>query len=142
MKSILLFAGFFPVFLALVFSGCLCGKKAGGIFIAEGEEFQLSPGQTATLKGKDLKLTFSEVVEDSRCPLYSDCIWEGQVRIKIAVTAPGKQTTLEFIRRGRENGPLVQPFNGWQLSVLSVNPYPEAGKNIKPRDYTVKMLIN
>lgn len=142
MKSIFPFSGLLALSISVVLVGCLSGKKANVVSIAEGEAFILPFGKTALLKDKDLRLTFSEVLEDSRCPLYSNCIWEGQVRIKIEVENFGEKAALEFTRRGKENEPLVQKVKGFQVKLLMVVPYPEAGKTVKQESYSVKLLVD
>jgi hypothetical protein len=48
----------------LLAPACKPGKLAVGL----GQEFQLSPGQQASITGEDLSIEFVRVTEDSRCP--------------------------------------------------------------------------
>jgi hypothetical protein len=128
--------------LSILLAGCLCGKKTGELEVVRGQEFNLPLGKTALLKDGGLELTFTEVLEDSRCPLYTNCIWEGQVRVKIEVKQAGDTVAVEFTRKGQETEPLIEVVDGLKLTVLSVNPYPESGKSYKPADYSVRMLID
>jgi len=48
----------------LLVPACKPGKLAVGL----GQEFQLSPGQQASITGEDLSIEFVRVTEDSRCP--------------------------------------------------------------------------
>lgn len=50
-----------------------------------GEPFGLSAGEEVMVVGENLRLTFDEVLEDSRCPTEVDCFWAGQARISILV---------------------------------------------------------
>lgn len=142
MKSFPSGPGSFLLLLSILLTGCLFGKKAGELEVVRGQEFNLPLGKTAILKDSELELRFAEVLEDSRCPLYANCIWEGQVRIKLELIRSGKPLTLEFTRKGQETKPLTEVIDGLRLTVLSVSPYPEAGKTIKPEEYSLKMLID
>jgi len=44
-------------------------------------------GQAAEVNG--LRLRPLDVLEDSRCPARVQCVWAGQVRIRVAVGTPG-----------------------------------------------------
>jgi len=51
--------------LALLMTlACTSGKQVVGL----GQEFRLSPGQQASIKGKNTSIEFVRVTEDSRCP--------------------------------------------------------------------------
>jgi len=52
-----------------------------------GTEFTLSLGDTIRLNGSPHRVKFVQVLEDSRCPVETACIWEGNARIQIAVDA-------------------------------------------------------
>jgi hypothetical protein len=45
-------------------SACSAGKLA----VQLGQEFQLRPGQQASITGHDLNIAFIRVTEESRCP--------------------------------------------------------------------------
>ena len=61
------------------------------------EAFTLGGGQDALIPGENLRLRFTDVLEDSRCPTQVECFWTGQARITIAVQPEGDgSTTVEF----------------------------------------------
>jgi len=50
--------------LALLLTmACMSGKQVVGL----GQEYQLSPGQQASITGQDISIEFVRVTEDSRC---------------------------------------------------------------------------
>jgi hypothetical protein len=51
--------------------------------------FQLALEQTALLPSESLWITFNQVLEDSRCPQYVQCIWAGNAKVAIEVMRPG-----------------------------------------------------
>jgi hypothetical protein len=83
-------------------------------------------GETVSVDGEGLTLTYERLVEDSRCPLDVQCIWAGNGRILVTVTKQGSapagldlNTTLEpkagryleysvsLVELGREEPPVA-----------------------------------
>ena len=67
------------------------------------EEFALAPGQTATVSGTSVRLTFERVSEDSRCPTDVTCIWEGDAVVVLKVKAEADEATREVHTQGGES---------------------------------------
>ncbi len=142
MKFTLNFFTALVLFYCSISAGCMVSKEAGNMVVGEAEVFLLPLGKTAKVKEKNVELTFTEVQEDSRCPLNTNCIWEGQVKIRIALKQPDKTTPVVFVRKGQETQPLIQKVDGIEVKVLEITPYPEEGKPLKKEQYTLKLLIN
>ena len=64
---------------ALALVGWLFSDKAEAEPVEFGldQEFTLSGGQEAAITGENLRLRFTDVVEDSRCPMRVECFWTG-----------------------------------------------------------------
>jgi hypothetical protein len=60
------------------------------------QAFTISGGQEGLIPSESLRLRFTDVLEDSRCPTRVECFWTGQARIAIAVEPEGGSTTVEF----------------------------------------------
>src|ERR1700712_3757212 len=61
------------------------------------EPFALAGGQEAEIRAVGLRLRFTEVLEDSRCPKLVACFWSGQARIAVVVEQSGSlPTTVQF----------------------------------------------
>jgi hypothetical protein len=94
-------------------------------------------GETASVPGSDVTITFRSVTEDSRCPLDVTCVWEGNGRVALTLSSP----------EGSENAELnttVQPrridFAGMRVVLASLTPYP-ADEPIDPDDYVATFEI-
>lgn len=89
------------------------------------EPFTLSVDQTAELAELGFRLTFHDVLEESRCPSKVQCAHAGQARISIRVSQSGQDsTTLEM----NTNPPLRQDivnYASWQIQLVALAPYPE-----------------
>ena len=75
-------------------------------------------------------------ISDSRCPIGVTCIWEGEARIELAITSPGKDT-LELSTHNQ----LVASSGKYTFELIEVFPYPDIEKEIEPGDYKVTMVV-
>ena len=70
-----------------------------------------------------------EVLEDSRCPTGVQCVWAGQLRLKVRVHL-GARDELHELTLGKP----MHVADG-NLELVEVLPEPVAGKPIKPASY-------
>ncbi|WP_267309561.1 hypothetical protein [Mycobacterium barrassiae] len=121
---------FWVVFAALVFALAGCQShpaQADPIEAGLDQEFVLHGGQAATVRGTDLRLRFTDVLEDSRCPTQVECFWTGQARIAVvAEQAQGPSTTVEFNTNPApgQNKQTVQ-VGDYIVELKSLDPYPQ-----------------
>lgn len=91
------------------------------------EPFILAGGQSIILSDANLQLTFTQVVEDSRCPKQVDCFWSGRIMIEVAVQqgsdAP-QMITLETSVAPSEETNTVKVL-GYTVYLANVDPYPD-----------------
>lgn len=126
-----------PVFPTSVASAA--PEKSGSISVGE------------TYRYEDLRITFLEVTNDSRCPINAKCISEGDAEILLRVKAgagPAKNHRLHTHRKPRRQ---IIPINypdgmvgipkSYQLSIAELSPLPTAGKKTKPSDYRLTLAI-
>jgi hypothetical protein len=115
--------------LALALMGCQLSKKAAADPVEYGlnEPFALSGGQEATITAQDLRLRFTNVLEDSRCPTQVECFWTGQARIAVVVSPRDREpTTVEFNTNPApgENRQTVE-VGDYTVKLESLDPYPQ-----------------
>lgn len=91
-------------------------------------------GKTISLQGVSLK--FMDVIEDSRCPKYTNCIWAGRAIILIEVEADGKKEQKKIYlgetRNNEPNSKTLYSNEGYFIEVVALHPYPEEGKEKAP----------
>ena len=49
------------------------------------KKFELPVGDTATINGQGLTIIFTQVTEDSRCPIGVECFWEGDGAVQLVL---------------------------------------------------------
>lgn len=105
-----------------------------------GQEFELKVGAEALIKGEQLKAKFISVLEDSRCPKGVACIQAGQGRVALQLTHRNKKSeTVELTTTsiGQEID-----FNGYQVKLVSLDPYPKMDSQVKPAEYILSLTVS
>ncbi|BBW99997.1 hypothetical protein [Mycolicibacterium moriokaense] len=114
--------------LVLALAGCDSRPaQAGPIEAGLDQEFVLHGGQEAMIQGADLRLRFTDVLEDSRCPTQVECFWTGQARISVEVEQGQRvPTTIEFNTNPApgQNKQAVQ-VGDYIVELKSLDPYPQ-----------------
>lgn len=134
--SYLVFAGLFIVVLGLS-TGC-----ANNVVEADlGQELSLRIGQTAQIESEQLAIRFNGIDTDSRCPRGVTCIWAGEVLCNVTATYQGSSSHITLVQSGLTQEPPVENYYEIYWLDFSVEPYPEAGKQISTADYRLKMTV-
>lgn len=94
---------------------------------------------------RDVKASRSKIkvrlvaVEDSRCPKDVDCIWAGNAKVTLKLTSSkGKSQTVEI--NSNLDAKSVK-FEGYEITLGDVSPYPASNIRIDPNGYTAKIVI-
>lgn len=85
-------------------------------------------------------IKFIEVVEDSRCPEGTTCIWAGRAIIRVEVTADGKESRTVDLEVGNKES--TARFDKLSITAVKLDPYPQAEKATSPGAYVATLLIN
>jgi hypothetical protein len=102
-------------------------------------EVTLRYGEDRQLDNSVLRVAFTRVVEDSRCPAGVMCIWAGNAVVEIGVAAGMGPTVPLQINATMD--PRYADWNGVRVTVLELAPLPRADPPIKPEDYSVKLRL-
>jgi hypothetical protein len=114
-----------------------CGEKTQENEL--GTEFLLPIGEEAVIKGENLKISFEEVLEDSRCPKNVECVWAGRARYAVQLTRDDESELAELTEPG-ETGQGSVVFLDYQVTA-NLEPYPEDPDSIKTEDYYLRMSV-
>ena len=98
---------------------CKAGATPHERGVALGQEFAIKFGEQVLLAGGDVRITFAEILEDSRCPSNVQCIWQGNAKLR-----------LNFANT-RNNSTRSAEINTTQLSVT---------QDLNPTDYDIKIV--
>ena len=103
-----------------------------------GQEFTLKPGESATVLGTDLQVSFEKVVEDSRCPADVVCIQAGDV--VVALQARWKDGASDFQLRtaGGRNAAVAGAYH---VRLVRVHPEANTSHPIASGDYRAVLEV-
>ena len=131
---------FLALSLGLLLGGFNCDNEQGKTFQV-GQNFELALGEAAACDCGGLTITFTEVLEDSRCPTGVECVWEGQAKIQFQLKMEDGEETIELIRRPGHDELARDTVGNDIYNLLEVSPYPEEGKDIPKENYRVEMVV-
>lgn len=113
----------------------LAGLMISGCFSAAPEmelpaSLRLAIGQRGAAGG--LRVTFREVVSDSRCPLNANCIWAGEAVVGITLAARGRSGDFELALYDASRR--VAAFGDYRVEFKALAPLPVAGQTTPRSD--------
>ncbi len=103
------------------------------------ERFTLRTGESASIRGPLVRITFERILSDSRCAVDVVCIQAGEAVASLRVDAVrgGSDT---FVLDTGDNGSAV--VSGYRVSLVSVSPAPRSTVRIEPRSYVVLLTVS
>jgi hypothetical protein len=137
MKKFLALAGLLIIVLLLPAVSLACNSDRVTASLVE--KFTLPVGKAAVITGESLKIKFVEVTGDSRCPTGVQCIQAGDAKCLMLISYFDSQSSLTFAQQGGNESNTVD-FNVYKIT-FKLEPYPQAGKQIKPEDYKMVMTV-
>ncbi|OBK79425.1 hypothetical protein A5650_08005 [Mycobacterium sp. 1164985.4] len=107
--------------------------------------FVLAGGRQASLAGEPLRLRFTAVPEDSRCPTEVECFWTGQARVIVMVDdGRAGEETVEFNTNPApgQNRQTVQTGD-YELTLQALDPYPRTPDDAPPlSEYRATLVVH
>ncbi len=127
------------VLLFLVYLVTACSFVTGESNYVPGEEFTLVPGQSAALVGEGLKVSFVEILGDSRCPYNVECIRAGEAKSLVQIDYSNTAYLVVFTQPDFSSSSATD-FQGYHFS-FDIQPYPETGKTVRPDEYRLILKV-
>lgn len=129
---------FFLFLMCLITLLPACSNQPDDLTADFGQEIILTPGQKVSLDDDVLAMRFVEVVNDSRCPTGVQCVWAGEVSVKVEIEYQGQTKNMVLTQSGSsESQTQLLDFK----IVFGVQPYPEAEKQLKSDDYRLRLIV-
>lgn len=124
------------LFLTLIFT-----LVFGGFIETQAQtKVKLGVDKQKTATKDRLKIKFISVIEDSRCPIGTNCVWAGNAKIKIQVKDfRGRIETFEINTNGQ---PQAADFAGWHITLEKLTPHPAANIKINKNGYTATLSLS
>jgi len=95
-------------------------------------------GNSSTERKSKIKVEFLEMIEDSRCPIDTTCVWAGNAQIKIRVSKNGRSQTMELNStvNNKDN-----TFNGYEFKLGTLTPVPRSNIRIDRNGYVAMISM-
>ncbi len=130
--------------VAVALTTMTCGSVADptrptDILFSLGEEFTLSLGQRGSTSDSSVRVRFTNVPTESRCPSDAVCVWEGFAEVALAVTVVGANDSTVL-----STNPTVcctaDTVSGFVFAIRGLDPLPRSNQTEIP--YQVRLLVN
>ena len=83
-----------------------------------------------------LSVRFVELVEDSRCPVDTQCIWAGNAKIKLRVSKNGRSHDLTLDTNGPNQTVTAE---GYKIKLVGLTPAPRSNIRINRNGYVATL---
>ncbi len=116
-------------------------------FDDNGDTLILKFGETKISQSSGLRLTFSEVLEDSRCPSNVVCDWEGRARIQVGIQKKSQEDAdislpiYGYVTANDSMRHVAVDTLGYSLKLLQLDPYPVDPVEPDYRSYEAAIFI-
>lgn len=116
----------------------------GGLFSAyaqpvrQQQKIQVNKQKKFSRSG--LTVRFIEMVEDSRCPKGTQCVWAGNAKIKVEVKRNGEQK--EIIELNTGTNEKSARYDGLLIELVSLTPEPANNIRINRNGYVATIAVS
>ena len=114
----------------------------GAIFAVEaqtGQQQKVQIHKQKRFSRSNLTVKFVSLIEDSRCPVGTNCIWAGNAKIKIEVSKGRNKETFEV---NTNLGPKGATYNGYQIELVALTPVPKEKIRINKNGYVATFAVS
>lgn len=112
------------------------GSTTDGPTAGLGQQTELAPGQTARVGS--LRITFSGVAGDSRCPVDVVCVWEGDAVARLELSQPPRYPEM---RELHTSNPRAVTYGGFQVELVRLDPAPRSTQPIPANSYRLVIRV-
>jgi hypothetical protein len=117
-----------------------CATSTGAVRpIGLGQEQQLAPGESVQVGG--LRVTFTRVENDSRCPVDVVCVWEGDALVKLELSAPPQDAETRELHTAGGAGVRETTFGQFSIELVRLLPTTHSQQPIPAQDYRVVLKV-
>lgn len=104
------------------------------------QQFKIQVNKQKIITKDKLKLTFVSVLEDSRCPEGTNCVWAGNAKVQIKISkAKGATKTFEL---NTTLQPQTIAFEGYEIKLVDLTPTPKVNIRIDKNGYIATLSVS
>jgi hypothetical protein len=102
----------------------------------KGDTLKVQVNQEKRFAKSKLSVRFVELVEDSRCPVDTQCIWAGNAKIKLRVSKNGRSHDLTLDTNGPNQTVTAE---GYKIKLVGLTPAPRSNIRINRNGYVATL---
>jgi hypothetical protein len=126
------------IFSALVFTFIFGGFVS--IYGQTSSQVKLLINKQKIVTKDKLTIKFASLVEDSRCPVDTNCIWAGNAKIQIKISS-AKNAAKTFELNTNLN-PQTVSFAGYEIKLVNLTPQPASNIRINRNGYAATLAVS
>ncbi|MCU1290931.1 MAG: hypothetical protein JWN60_3160 [Acidobacteria bacterium] len=126
------------IFSALVFTFIFGGFVS--IYGQTSSQVKLLINKQKIVTKDKLTIKFASLVEDSRCPVDTNCIWAGNAKIQIKISS-AKNAAKTFELNTNLN-PQIVSFAGYEIKLVNLTPQPASNIRINRNGYAATLAVS
>jgi len=125
---------FLSLILSLVFGGLVTANAQTG------QTVKVKVGKQKKESSSQLTVKFLSLVEDSRCAKGTNCVWEGNAKIKVSVKQGSDAA--EIFEMNTNLGAKGASYGPYAIYLTNLTPTPNANTRINRNAYTATFSIS
>ena len=102
----------------------------------KGETLKVQVNKEKRFAKSKLSVRFLELVDDSRCPTDTNCVWAGNAQIKVRVTKNGRSHDLTLDTNGPNHAVKAE---GYLIKLVALTPQPRSNIRINRYGYVATL---
>ena len=102
----------------------------------KGETLKVQVNKEKRFAKSKLSVRFLELVDDSRCPTDTNCVWAGNAQIKVRVTKNGRSHSLTLDTNGPNH---TVKAEGYSIKLVDLTPHPRSNIRINRNGYVATL---
>jgi hypothetical protein len=126
----------FSILIAVLFISCENSPVVKSVNLDQ--EFSLRPGDSGIIKDLQLSLKV-ESIDDSRCPVDFQCIWQGSADVVISFESENTGLVIDTLHSF--NKPVID-IADFSVSLIEVTPFPNGGGKAKNKKARILIAQN
>ena len=124
------------ILTCLTLAGCGTASTQNAPAVGPGAGITLGVGEAASLEGTSVSLRFLGVIEDSRCPTDTTCVWAGEVKVNFEILERSKDSSTVELKIGEST-----KAGSRVITLQQVEPQPRSNVRIAANGYRATLKI-
>jgi len=104
------------------------------------QQLKLQVNQEKKISKSGVTVKFVSVLEDSRCPVDTNCIWAGNAKIQIKLRK--SKSAWKTFELNSNSKPETITFEGYEIKLTDLNPKMRSNIRINRNGYIATFAIN